>query len=113
MTISELLDTGLERPDRTATPPQGTREAAERSGSGRAVRRSPSIDDERRLNPVLRGGRVSGPVVVNNPPGDGSNSSLIIGVVVVIIVLIVLWWLFFANGSSPSGTPASSWLQLY
>jgi hypothetical protein len=64
-------------------------------------------------NPELRGGRVSGPVVVNNPPpSDQSNSSLIIGVVVVIIVLIVLWWLFFANGSSPSGTPASSWLQL-
>jgi hypothetical protein len=64
-------------------------------------------------NPELRGGRVSGPVVVNNPPGDSGNSSLIIGVVVVIIVLIVLWWLFFANGSAPSGTPASSWIQAY
>jgi uncharacterized protein HemY len=59
-------------------------------------------------HPRYRGGRVSGPVVVNNAPGDGSNTSLIIGVIVVIVVLIVLWWLFFAGGGAPAPGPGAS-----
>jgi hypothetical protein len=52
---------------------------------------------------VSRGGRMSGPVVINNPPEGNNNSAIILGVVVVIVILIVVW-LLFANGA-PAPTP--------
>jgi hypothetical protein len=60
---------------------------------------------------VSRGGRMSGPIVVNNPPPEGnsgSNTSVILGVVIVVVILIVVWLLFANGGPAPTPGPGAS-----
>jgi hypothetical protein len=60
---------------------------------------------------VSRGGRMSGPIVVNNPPPEGnsgSNTSVILGVVIVVVILIVVWLLFANGGGAPTPGPRAS-----
>jgi hypothetical protein len=60
---------------------------------------------------VSRGGRMSGPVIVNNPPPDGNsgnNTSVILGVIIVVVILIVVWLLFANGGPAPTPGPGAS-----